>query len=149
MPDKLLNGDLEKQIMEIFDAQLVHPVEIIFFSKPDFCETCVDTKVLLEELSNLSKLIFLKAYTIDEDPQTAQQYDVDLAPSIVIAGHEPDEVIDYGIRFAGQPSGYEFSSLIQAILLVSRRDSGLKSETRKTLHNLKSPINLKVFATPT
>ena len=149
MPDKVLNDDLKKQILEIFNAQLVHPVEILFFSKLDFCESCEDTKILLEELSSLSEKIFLKTYSYDENPKLAQQYNVDLAPSLVIAGHEPGEVIDYGIRFAGLPSGYEFSSLIQAIILVSKRDSGLKSETRKTLHGLKSPVNLKVFATPT
>jgi alkyl hydroperoxide reductase subunit AhpF len=149
MPEKLFSVDFEKQIMELFDAQLVHPVEIILFSHPDFNESCEDTKILLEQLTALSEKIFFKPYNYDDDPQLAQQYHVDLAPSVIIAGHEQDDVIDYGIRFAGLPSGYEFSSLIQAILLVSKRDSGLKSETRKTLQGLKSPVNLKIFSTPT
>jgi glutaredoxin-like protein len=103
----------------------------------------------LEQLTALSEKIFLKSYNYADNSQLAQQYNVDLAPSLIIAGHERDDVIDYGIRFAGLPSGYEFSSLIQAIILVSRRDSGLKPETRKTLQGVKSPVNLKVFATPT
>jgi alkyl hydroperoxide reductase subunit AhpF len=148
MPDKLFTADFEKQILGLFDAQLVHPVEIIFFNL-DLCESCDDTKILLEQLTALSEKIFLKSYNYADNSHLAQQYNVDLAPSLIIAGHERDDVIDYGIRFAGLPSGYEFSSLIQAIILVSRRDSGLKPETRKTLQGVKSPVNLKVFATPT
>jgi alkyl hydroperoxide reductase subunit AhpF len=149
MPETVLNDGLKKQILDIFNAQLLHPVEIIFFSKLDNCESCKDTKILLEELSSLSEKIFLKTYSYDENPKLAHQYKIDLTPSLVIAGREPGKIIDYGIRFSGLPSGYEFSSLIQAIILVSKRDSGLKLETRKTLHELKSPVNLKVFATPT
>ena len=86
---------------------------------------------------------------MDENPQLAEQYNMELAPGIVITGREETEIIDYGIRFAGIPSGYEFSSLIQAIILVSKRDSGLKPEVRTELKYITTPINLKVFVTPT
>jgi alkyl hydroperoxide reductase subunit AhpF len=103
----------------------------------------------LEEISSLSDKLHLNAYNLDENSQLAQQYDVDLVPGLAIIGHQEDELVDYGIRFTGIPSGYEFSSLIQAVLLVSKRDSGLKSEIRKELKALTSPVNLKVFVTPT
>jgi len=41
------------------------------------------------------------------------------------------------VRFAGIPSGYEFSSFIQDLLLVSGRDSGLRPETRAFLQELR------------
>jgi alkyl hydroperoxide reductase subunit AhpF len=103
----------------------------------------------LEEISSLSDKLHLSAYNLDENSQLAQQYDVNLVPGLAIVGRQEDELFDYGIRFTGIPSGHEFSSLIQAILLVSKRDSGLKSETRKELKALTSPVNLKVFVTPT
>ncbi|HSQ16551.1 MAG TPA: glutaredoxin, partial [Anaerolineales bacterium] len=60
-----------------------------------------------------------------------------------------DQITDYGIRYAGIPSGYEFSSLIQSLVLVSGRDSGLAPETRQALADLKQPVLLQVFVTPT
>jgi alkyl hydroperoxide reductase subunit AhpF len=68
---------------------------------------------------------------------------------LVICGRDQDKTIDYGIRFLGIPSGYEFSSLIQAISLVSKRASCLMPETRKEIKTLQIPLQLKVFVTPT
>ena len=58
------------------------------------------------------------------------------APGLVILGHEAGDLMDYGIQFSGIPSGYEFSSLIHTIILVSRRDSGLRPEVREDLKRL-------------
>jgi len=56
---------------------------------------------------------------------------------------------DYGIRFYGLPSGYEFSSLIGIVLDVSRGDSGLNPQSRAALHELAAPLHIQVFSTPT
>jgi len=56
---------------------------------------------------------------------------------------------DYGIRFLGIPSGYEFMSLLDAIQVVSAGDSGLKAESREKIAGLPSPLTLQVFVTPT
>jgi alkyl hydroperoxide reductase subunit AhpF len=149
MPVKLLNDEICKQIKELFDVQLDQPVEIIYFSKLIPCKECDETHQLLEEIISISDKLHLIAYNMDENPQLAQQYKVNLAPGLVIAGRDADKLLDYGIRFAGIPSGYEFSSLIQAITLVSKRDSGLKSEVRSELKSLSTPVNIKVFVTPT
>jgi alkyl hydroperoxide reductase subunit AhpF len=53
------------------------------------------------------------------------------------------------VRYAGIPSGHEFSSLIQDLILVSGRDSGLSEQTREYLAGLKEPVHLQVFVTPT
>jgi len=149
MLNKLLTEEITQQIQEIFDNQLMHPVEIKFFSKPDTCESCDDTHHLLAEITSLSNKLHLRIHDIKENPELAQLYDVELAPGLVIAGREKNKLSDFGIRFSGIPSGYEFSSLIHSILMVSKRDSGLKPETRKELNGLSDPVNLKVFVTPT
>jgi glutaredoxin-like protein len=46
------------------------------------------------------------------------------------------------------PSGYEFSTLINDILAVSRRNSGLTETTREFLKQLNQPVHLQVFVTP-
>ena len=49
----------------------------------------------------------------------------------------------------GLPSGYEFGSLIDAILDVSSGDSGLSAPTREALAALERPVHVQVFSTPT
>ncbi len=43
----------------------------------------------------------------------------------------------------GIPSGYEFSTLIEDILMVSHRESGLSGETKALLHDLSEPLHLQ------
>jgi alkyl hydroperoxide reductase subunit AhpF len=149
MPVKLLNDEIKNQLVELFDAQLLHPVEIVFFSKDEPCDSCMDTRQLLEEVTTISDKLKLVTYDLEEDADIAQQFHIDLAPSLVITGRDGDTLLDYRLRYAGIPSGYEFSSLIQGILLTSRRDSGLKDEIRAELQKLTHPVDLKVFVTPT
>jgi glutaredoxin-like protein len=56
---------------------------------------------------------------------------------------------DYGIRYYGIPAGYEFSTLINDIMMVSRGESGLSAETKAYLAGLTQPLHLQVFVTPT
>ena len=56
---------------------------------------------------------------------------------------------DYGIRFYGIPSGYEFNSLIEDITAVSREHHGLSEETVAKLDSLSEPVHIQVFVTPT
>jgi len=67
----------------------------------------------------------------------------------VLAGRDGDQILDFGVRYAGIPSGHEFSSLIHDLVLVSGRDSGLSEETRQFLSSLDQPVLLQVFVTPT
>ena len=57
--------------------------------------------------------------------------------------------MDYGIQYSGIPSGHEFSTLINDILLVSGRDSGLSEQARDFLQKLEKPLHMQVFVTPT
>lgn len=68
---------------------------------------------------------------------------------MVIAARDGDEIKDLGIRFLGVPSGHEFSTFINDLLIVSKRDSGLDPKTRAFLKQLDSPVQLQVFVTPT
>jgi glutaredoxin-like protein len=149
MSTKLLRDDIVKQIKEVFDSQLNNDVEIIFFGSKDDCEHCDDTRQLVEEVSEISDKLHLSSYDLQDHAELAQQYHVTMAPGLVLAARNQDQIVDYGIRYAGIPSGYEFSSLIQDLVLVSSRDSGLSQETRTALAELKHPVHLHVFVTPT
>ena len=72
MEAKMLNDEIYRQVKEIFDIQLVHAVEIIYFSKQDPCETCDDTYQLLDEITSISEKLHLSTYNLDENPQVAE-----------------------------------------------------------------------------
>lgn len=148
MGEKLLSEEIAGQVRSVFD-QLKEPVEVLFFGRKVDCAYCDDTRQLVEEIVELSDKLNLSVYDLDEDAELARQFQVDKAPGLVIAGREGDQVHDYGIRFAGIPSGHEFSALIHDLVLVSGRDSGLDPKTRDFLKELEQPLLLQVFTTPT
>lgn len=148
--ENMLNEDIRKQVREMF-AEIDQPVEVLYFGTEDEsrCQYCKETKQLLEEVTSLSEKLTLKQYDLDKDGEVASQFKVDAAPTFVLAGRDGDNVTDYAVRFKGIPAGHEFSTLVNALVIVSKRDSGLSEETRKFLGELKKPVKLEVFATPT
>lgn len=146
---QLLNDNIVRQVKDLFDKQLSKPVDILFFGKKEFCDHCDDARQLVEEVVGISDKLMLTQYDLGVDVEISQKYNVKMAPGIVIASREGGNIHDYGIRYAGIPSGHEFSSFITDLILVSGRDSGLNSETRKALQSLKKPVLLQVFVTPT
>ncbi|MFO7623307.1 MAG: thioredoxin family protein [Anaerolineales bacterium] len=146
--ENLLNEDIRQQVSEYFQ-QLKEPVQVMFFGKKSDCEYCDETRQMADEITSLSDKLELAVYDIEDDQALASQYKVDKAPGIVIAGLDGDQVLDFGIRFSGIPSGHEFSSLVHDMILVSGRDSGLSPNTRDFLKDLVKPVHLQVFVTPT
>lgn len=144
----LLNDEIKTQVSEVF-SEMQEPVQVIFFGKDEECDYCEDTQLLLEEVTGLSDKIDLDIYNLEKDNAIAKQYKMDRAPGFVIAGKDGDQLLDYGIRYAGIPSGHEFSSLINSVLLVSGRDSKLGEDIRDMLKDLDKPVNMLVFVTPT
>lgn len=148
MQTRLLNEAIIEQVREVFN-QLSEPVEMLFFGQKAGCEYCEDTLQLVQEIGALSDKLGVQVYDLDRDASIARQYKVNKAPGIVIAGRDGDQILDYGIRYAGVPAGHEFSSLIHDLILVSGRDSGLDARTRQFLAGLQEPVLLQVFVTPT
>jgi alkyl hydroperoxide reductase subunit AhpF len=146
--DHILNDDIRAQLQTAF-AGLDKPVEILLFTSSDNPDSSESTRQVLEEVASLSDLINLSSYDIVNDKKTAVQYKVDKTPTYIIAARDGDKIIDYGIRAVGIPQKYEFTSLIEGILLVSSRKSGLKEETLAFLRGLQNPLQLQVFVTPT
>lgn len=145
---EFLNQEIKEQVKEVL-AALKHPVQILLFTTPQDCDTCSETRQLLEEVCGLSPLLGLSVYDLSVDAAIASEFRVDKAPMFVIASKSGDKLIDTGVQFAGLPSGHEFTTLIHDLILVSGGDSGLNEATRKFLQDLTEPIHLQVFVTPT
>ena len=140
-----LIGDKERQqVQDILAKNLQGPVRLVMFTQEIECEFCAQTRELVEEISGLSDLVESQVYDLVADKRMAEQYSVDKIPAIAVVGDQ-----DYGVRFYGIPSGYEFTTLIEGIVNVSNRQSGLSAETREALEGVHEPVHLQVFVTPT
>jgi len=145
---KILDDQVVKQIDDVF-AGLQEPVQVLYFGSRENCDYCDEAQQLLEEVAAINDKIELSVYDIQENSDIASQFNVMNAPGVVIAAKDGSDVRNLGIQFSGIPSGHEFSTLINDILLVSKRDSGLNEKTREFLRNLDQPLHLQVFVTPT
>jgi glutaredoxin-like protein len=143
----LLKDEDRNALKEEF-SKLAHPVKLVVFSQEMECQYCRETRVLVEEVSGLSDMISAEVYDFLHDAEVAKAYNIDKIPAIAIV-QDGDEPKDYGIRYFGIPSGYEFSSLITDIMVVSSGESGLSAESREWVAGLESPVHLQVFVTPT
>jgi len=65
-------------------------------------------------------------------------------PAIVIVGNK-----DYGIRYYGMPAGYEFPVIVDDIIDVSRGATSLPDSVKKRLSEIKKPVHLQIFVSPT
>ena len=126
-------------------AELSNPVRLVFFTQTLNCDTCEPTKQILDELAALSDKLTVEEHNFLLERETAAALGVDRVPAIVpMAGDQ-----DYGIRFFGIPSGYEFMSLIDAVQAVSQGDSGLSAESLAVIAELQDSLRVQVFVTPT
>lgn len=143
--EMLLSQENQSAIVNRF-AELKKPVVIELFETSLNCRTCAEVKQLLQEVAALSDLLTLETYNTITDEANVKWMNLDGAPFIRIT----DETkINSGVHFYGAPSGYEFATLLEGILMVSRRESGLQPTTRAALAALKAPVDLTVFVTPT
>jgi len=143
----LLKEKDQKLLIEEFKL-LQEPVKLVLFTQEMECQYCSETRMIAEEISALSDKISLEVYDFVTDKTVAEQYGVDKIPAMVILrGEEMPK--DFGIRYYGIPSGYEFSSLIEDIMMISQGESGLSEETKAQLSTLTQPLHLQVFVTPT
>jgi len=146
--EKVLNDQIIKQINEAF-TEVKEPVQVLYFGSKENCEYCDETQQLLEEVTALNDKLELSVYDVQEHQDVAAKFNVKNTPGIVIAAKDGAEVKNLGIQFSGIPSGHEFSTLINDIVVVSKRESGLNEKTREFLKNLDKPLHLQVFVTPT
>jgi glutaredoxin-like protein len=147
----LLNESIQNQVRQMFE-NIEAPVKLLMFTQGADgaleCSMCADTRVLITELAELSDKVRVEIQDFVVDSESAKRYQVDKIPAIIILPDEP-EPKDYGIRLFGIPAGYEFSTLIEDILMVGKRDAGLSPQTLAALQSLDRPVHIQVYVTPT
>ena len=131
-------------------AKLTRPVRLLFFTQAVGCESCHVTRQVLNELPPLSDRIMVQDVNFVLEGDKAKQYGIDRVPAIAVTYVDGEEVKDSRIRFLGTPAGYEFISLIRAILLAGGgRQFDLSEAGRGRLAAVDKPMTMQVFTTPT
>ena len=145
----LLSPSDQAKLREAF-AEMRHSVKILFFTQTLGCETCPQARQIIDELPPLSDKITVDEVNLVLDAEKAKRYGVDRVPALALVGPDGDgQERDSRIRFLGTPAGYEFMSLVRAVILAGGGASTLTDEHRRRLAAVDKPVVLQVFTTPT
>jgi thiol-disulfide isomerase/thioredoxin len=169
-----LISDADQARLRASFREMHRRVRLLFFTQTLGCETCLQTRQILDELPLLTDRIVIEEINFVLEPGKAAQYGVDRVPAIAVlfeeaggagraeaagqvggaggagaAGRVEPAVSDSRIRFLGAPAGYEFISLVQAVLLAGGRASTLTPQSLSRIASVDSPVTVRVFTTPT
>jgi glutaredoxin-like protein len=139
-------------------ANMTGRTRLLYFAQALGCEGCEIAGKILDEIAPLGDKIELVKLNYAIDREAAARYGIARIPAIAVlrveealdaAGERQEREQDYGVRFYGVPSGYEFMALVGAILDVSSGDSHLTPDARALVAQIREPAHFQVFTTPT
>jgi alkyl hydroperoxide reductase subunit AhpF len=133
-------------------AEVEHPVRLVFFAPSagglalpgEDWQMAEYTRQILKEVASLSDRVTVEEHSMVSEPEAAAQYGITRTPATAVIGAQ-----DYGVRYYGMPAGYEFVTLLDVIIDVSRGHDGLSQATLESLAALPADAHLQVFVTTT
>jgi len=142
-----LLSDQDRRVVREHLAVLRQPVTLLLFTQTIGApETALIARQVLDEVASLNELIRVEEVNFILERERAIQYGIEYIPSIVLLSGEEDT----RMRFVGAPAGYEFMSLIEAVILAGTNDSQLTPESRALITaHVSAPVDIQVFVTPT
>jgi alkyl hydroperoxide reductase subunit AhpF len=140
----LLTDEVTADLRKAFE-NLTNPVRLAVFSQALADPVSEEVKRLVEELAALDSRLVAETRNFVLDKERVEELGIERVPAIAVLGEETD----YGIRHYGLPTGYEFGSLVESIIDVSRGASLLGEATKSALAQLERDVRVRVFSTPT
>jgi alkyl hydroperoxide reductase subunit AhpF len=139
-------NDRDREAVRAELAKLEGPVKLVVFSQSlsVTADLCRENEMLMREVAELSDQVTVEVLNLAIDRDRAEGYGLTDVPATVVEGAR-----DYGLRFLGIPSGYEFSNLIDSMIVASSGEPALSEATKTSLGGLTSDVDIKVFSTPT
>lgn len=128
-------------------AAIIHPVRLLFFTQTiGEPPTALAMRQILDEVASINSSILVEEVNFILDKERAAAYGIEAIPAVVLLRGEEDS----RLRFLGAPTGYEFMSLVEALVLAGTGDSGLSPGNGQLItERVTSPVDIKVFVTPT
>ena len=127
-------------------APISRKVDLLLFTQTiGGSESGLIAKQVVDEVASLHEKIAVveKNFVLDTDDRA--KYGVDKVPAVVVLG----DGVDTRIRFYGANTGYEFVSLVEAVLLAGTGNLELEPESVAALAAVDTPMRIQVFSTPT
>src|SRR5438874_855103 len=151
-PMAIISPEDRQMLQTLFAQELQDEVSITYFTQRESvlivpgqeCSYCKETRELLEELADISDKLHLTVKDFVRDEQEAQSLGITHIPAFILQGHTRGAV-----RYFGIPAGYEFSTLIEDLIDVSKGTTDLSDKTRDAPAAVHQDIHIQVFVTPT
>ena len=148
----LLSPSDRKTLEDRFKRELKGEVSVaIFTTKSGLlaipgrdCAYCPQVEELLDEVSSLSPKIQLQKYDYFDQQDEAQARGVQRIPAVLLESDGQSNIKYYGV-----PAGYEFVTLVEGIISLSKKVSPFTLMTRKLLRKIDTDVHIQVFVTPT
>ncbi len=143
---ELIDEKTKEYLKEEFKQKLDKEVKILFF-QGEPCEYCKEIKEIISTVADLSNgKIKIEEYDFDKDKEMVEKYKLEMQPALVMVS----ELFPKGnVRFYGIPSGYEFATLIEDILMFSTGKIDLPDEIKEEVKKIDKPVKMQIFITPT
>jgi len=139
---KLLPKDVANDIKKLL-SDMVNPVSLVLFTD-DSCNTCLETRQLLEDVSTLNDKIRLVVKDFHKDLDDVQKYGIERIPSFVILA---ENGAYKGVKFNGIPAGHEINSFLAALVVMSGHGYIIEDALLERIHKITKPVDIKVFVT--
>jgi glutaredoxin-like protein len=142
----MIDDKLKQELKGMFAKELSGNVKLWLFtsSNKEECPYCEATAEMAAELAGVDARISLFQYTVEDNAKEAKVMGIERAPALLIQGEKAHSVYYYGI-----PAGYEFSSLVEDIIDVSKGSTRLAERTKEAVRKIDRNVDIKVFVTPT
>ena len=141
----LLSAQDEKVLTEHLST-LEKPVTVLLFTQTiGGSESGPLAKQVLDEVARLNDKIRVEEKNFILDLDDRGKYGIDQSPALVFLADGEDT----RMRMFGAPTGYEFVSLVEAILIAGTGRVELEDSTRALIAGADKPTKIQVFSTPT
>lgn len=125
-------------------GQMGGPVTALLLPAPGEDPYAESMRELLGELQELTE--HLQVEEAAADSPRAQELGLDRFPALVLLDRQGR---DRGVRFAGAPMGYEFMTLLEDLVDLSRDQTRLSEQGRQAIRAIAQDLTIEVFTTPT
>jgi len=141
MRESLIDERSREALKDKFRRELQDEVGLSIFVGPDNKEYCDFTVQLCEELNELDGRIKPTVYQNGDGKAT--DLGITRTPTILVGWDQGHKV-----KYTGAPVGQEAGGFIEAISLISRRESGLQEGSKSKLQNIDRDVFIQVYVTP-
>ncbi|MBT9259375.1 MAG: thioredoxin family protein [Clostridiales bacterium] len=151
MTERILDDETRQKVMEILE-DMDAPVEMVLVDEPLEMGEAVggmlrlrqDLDQLLKEMTEITDKISVRRLTPEE--ARAEGLEADYTPALYLRRQGEDRK---NVVFVGAPSGFEFGTLVEDIVDISKGQTHLSPQTKEFLSQLKEELLVQVFVTPT